>query len=111
MDNTVNESLIELVSLLVEKKIREADVSDGSKVPVGSAKHIKDLESRIASLTMWRDKSTRGSETRANYSRVVNRLKAELRSAKRATEKKKAPKLWVNSSQMNCFQKVARCYD
>lgn len=90
MDNDLNESLVELVSLLVEKKIREADVSDGSKVPVGSTKHIKDLEVRIADLSKWRDKSTRGSETRANYARVVARLKAELRSAKRAVEKKKA---------------------
>lgn len=69
--------------------MREADVSDGSRVPHGSKKHVKDLEARIASLTTWRDKQKRGSESRANYSRLISRLKSELASAKRAADKKK----------------------
>jgi hypothetical protein len=69
--------------------MREADVSDGSRVPHGSKKHVKDLEARIASLTTWRDKQKRGSESRANYSRLISRLKGELASAKRAAAKKK----------------------
>lgn len=81
------ESLREYVELVVERRMREADVSDGSKVPHGSAQHIKDLETRIASLVMWRDKQKKGSESRANYARVINRLKGELASAKRAAAK------------------------
>ncbi len=81
-------SLLEqYVSLVIEKKMREADISDGSKVRHGSRKHIKDLESRISSLEMWRNKHKRGSEQRANYSRLIARLKSELASARRATSK------------------------
>ncbi len=90
---TIEESLKEFVSeVLLEKKIREVDVSDGSKVPHGSEKHVKDLEVRIADLARWRDKQRRGSEARANYSRLISRLKGELSSARRqaAKAKKKA---------------------
>lgn len=82
-------TLDEFIELVVERKMREADVSDGSRVPHGSSKHIKDLESRIASLTQWRDKQRRGSEARANYSRLISRLKGELSSARRAAAKAK----------------------
>lgn len=82
--------LVEFIELAVEAKVREADVSDGSRVPHGSSKHVKDLEARIASLTGWRDKQKRGSEARANYSRLISRLKGELASAKRAATKKKS---------------------
>jgi len=70
------------------KKIREADISDGTKVPHGSSKHISDLKSRIASLTIWRDGAARGSDKRANYARVINDLKSQLASAVRAKAKK-----------------------
>lgn len=83
------QALSEFIELVVEQKVREADVSDGSRVPHGSSKHIKDLESRIESLLGWRDKQKRGSEARANYSRVIQRLKGELNSAKRAAAKGK----------------------
>lgn len=63
-------------------------MSDGSRVPHGSSKHVKDLEVRIKSLLMWRDRQKRGSEARANYSRLIQRLKGELASAKRASVKK-----------------------
>ncbi len=79
--------LEEYVSLIIERKMREADISDGSKVRHGSRKHIKDLEARIAGLEMWRNKHKRGSEQRANYSRLISRLKSELASARRATNK------------------------
>jgi len=92
MKTDLREILREFVTLVVEKKMREADVSDGSRVPHGSSKHIKDLETRIADLTRWRDKQKKGSEARANYARVINRLKGELASAKRQADKKKAPK-------------------
>jgi hypothetical protein len=77
-------TLDEFIELVVERKMREADISDGSRVPHGSTKHIKDLEVRIADLSRWRDKQRRGSEARANYSRLISRLKSELSSAKRA---------------------------
>jgi hypothetical protein len=80
--------LIEYINLVVERRVREADISDGSRVPYGSKKHIKDLEARIANLTMWRNKYKRGSEARANYARIINRLKSELASARRAAAKK-----------------------
>lgn len=81
-------TLAEFIELVVEAKVREADVSDGSRVPHGSSKHVKDLEARIAGLVTWRDKQKRGSEARANYSRLISRLKGELASAKRAAAKK-----------------------
>ena len=88
----VQESLRALVELIVEKKVREADVSDGSKVPHGSSKHIKDLESRIESLSTWRDREKKGSDRRANYARIIQRLKGELASAKRSAAKRKEKK-------------------
>lgn len=82
----------ELVELVIESKMREAEVSDGSRVPHGSKQHVKDLEARIADLTRWRNGQKKGSDARANYSRVINRLKSELKSAQRAAEKKKVLK-------------------
>jgi hypothetical protein len=79
------ESLLETyVGLVVERKVREADISDGSRVKHGSRKHISDLEARIKHLVMFRDKHSRGSEKRSEYSRLIGRLKSELASAKRA---------------------------
>lgn len=86
----MNKSLIvEYIRLLIaEKKIREADISDGSKVPHGSNEHIKDLKNRISDLTRWRDRQKKGSEARANYARLLNRLKSELKSAITKNKKK-----------------------
>jgi hypothetical protein len=78
------QTLEEFVGLVVERKVREADISDGSRVKHGSRKHIRDLENRIKSLMMWRDKHKRGSEKRAEYSRLIGRLKSELSAAKRS---------------------------
>lgn len=77
-----NESLAECIRLIVEAKMREADTSDGTKVPWGSETHISELENRISDLTRWRDRQRKGSEARANYARLIARLKSELRSAK-----------------------------
>jgi hypothetical protein len=83
------ESIKEYVGLLVEKNIRETDISDGAKVKWGSSKHIKDLEKRIKDALFWRDKQKKGSESRANYSRLIGKLKNELKSAQRLLQKKK----------------------
>ncbi len=92
MTGETPQALNEFIELVVEKKMREADVSDGSRVPHGSSKHIKDLEGRIKGLCAWRDKQKRGSEARANYSRLISRLKGELGSARRAAAKSKTVK-------------------
>lgn len=93
------------VGLLVERRVREADVSDGSRVPHGSSKHVKDLEIRIGSLVSWRDRQKRGSEARANYSRLIQRLKGELASARRAAAKQAvkegADEKWWKDSALN----------
>lgn len=83
----MDDDLKEYIKLVVESKVREADVSDGSKVPHGSKKHIRDLEARIEDLIKWRDRQKKGSEARANYARLVQRLRGELASAKRRAEK------------------------
>lgn len=70
--------------LLSEGRLREADISDGSRVPWGSDEHIGDLEGRISDMCSWRDRQKKGSEARANYSRIVQRLKTELKSARRS---------------------------
>jgi hypothetical protein len=77
-------TLEEFVDLVIERRVREADISDGSRVKHGSHKHIKDLEARIEHLKMFRDKHKRGTEKRAEYSRLIGRLKSELASANRA---------------------------
>lgn len=81
------ENLKKYVKLVIESRIKEADVTDG-KAEWGSAEHINDLEGRINDLIRWRDKQRRGSEARANYSRLVTRLRAELASAKRHAARK-----------------------
>jgi hypothetical protein len=74
---------------LNEVRLREADITGDKKAPWGSDEHISDLENRIADLSHWRDKQKRGSESRANYSRLISRLKAELSSARKQNTKRK----------------------
>jgi hypothetical protein len=79
----IEETLAEFIGeVLAQKRVREADVTDG-KALFGSSSHVKDLEKRIAELTPWRDRLRRGSEQRANYSRIIARLKSELSAAKK----------------------------
>ena len=70
-------------ALLREERLRETDITDGSRVPFGSSEHTVDLEMRIADLERWRDRQRRGSEARANYARLIARLRNELRAAAR----------------------------
>jgi hypothetical protein len=86
-EEQLKETLAEFVKeALSEGKVREADVTDG-KTAFGSEKHVKDLERRISELTPWRDRQKKGSDARANYSRIINRLKGELASARRQAAK------------------------
>lgn len=79
--------LQEYIKLLVETKVREATISNGKHVPWGSREHVMDLENRIKDMVMWRSLQQRGTESRANYTRLINRLKSELRSAKKLATK------------------------
>ena len=79
-------ALRELIKLIVleessKKKIREADISDGKKVPWGCNEHVDDLRRRISEAEFWRDKYPRGSERRSHYRNVLNHLKSEMKSA------------------------------
>lgn len=89
--------LKEYVQLIVEetqrkkpfkkkKKIKEVDVTDGSKVKQGSRKHIGDLKRRIKDLTTWRDKQKKGSDKRADYARIISRIKGELNKVLKSKE-------------------------
>lgn len=80
---TGERELKELISLVVERAVREADITGGDKVVWGSQRHLDDLDKRIADATFWRDRAPRGSEARGNYSRVLARLKADQASARR----------------------------
>lgn len=84
-------ALRELIKLIVleEGRMREADVTGDKKVPWGSDEHVADLEARISELNVWRNKQKRGSESRANYSRLISKLKAELTSARKENSKSK----------------------
>jgi len=82
--------LKEYIHLVLETRLREVDVTDG-KAEMGSDKHVTDLQNRIEDLTKWRDRQRRGTEARANYSRLITRLRAELKSAMRQAAKNKPP--------------------
>jgi len=77
-----------LVRTILEARIRETDITDGTRVQFGSPEHVTDLEMRIADLERWRDRQRRGSEARANYARLISALRRELRSAYRVNEPK-----------------------
>lgn len=82
----MNELRTFIRKLLLEKRMREAQLSGNKVSPWGSSEHIADLETRIADMISWRDRQRKGSEVRANYSRIVQRLRSELRSARRNSE-------------------------
>lgn len=87
MKNNQNTALRQYIRTLVESRLRETDVTDGSRVPFGSKSHLEDLDMRITDLERWRDRQRRGSEARANYSRLISRLRSELRAAQRYSER------------------------
>jgi hypothetical protein len=83
----VSDIVKEFVQLIVERKsrLRESEVmlSSGEYVMWGSPEHVADLQDRIDSLVMFRNSSPRGTERRANYTRLIGQLRAELRSIDR----------------------------
>jgi len=80
--------LVKELFCLVEKKTRKVEISGGQTTSFASDKHLKDLEKRVAEMTRWRDKEKRGSEARANYSRILNRIKRELATVRKIREKR-----------------------
>lgn len=82
-------TLSEYIKLILEKKIREVDLSDDRRSFWGSDEHITDLETRLKSAIYWRDKQRKGSEKRSYYRGVVNDIKSQLASAKNQTKKDK----------------------
>lgn len=83
-----NNGLKEYISLVIETRLREVDITDG-KASLGSDEHVTDVQNRIESLLKWRDRQRKGTEARANYSRLITRLRAELKSALRSAYKNK----------------------
>jgi hypothetical protein len=81
--------LVEFINLFFERKVREAQLSGGRTTEWGSDEHLSDLENRWYEMCSWRDRQPKGSEARANYARVAHRLKSEMKSAKKHSEKKK----------------------
>jgi hypothetical protein len=84
--NALAEFINEVVN---EARIRESEVqlSTGRRVQFGSDAHITDLERRIRDLASHRDRQPRGSSARSDFSRAINRMKNELRSATNARDK------------------------
>lgn len=81
--------LVEFINLFFERKVREAQLSGGRTTEWGSDEHIVDLENRWQEMCSWRDRQPKGSEARANYARIAHRLKSEIKSAKKQSERKK----------------------
>ena len=85
---SVRELLREFI--ILERKLRETDdveLAVGKSVKYGSDAYVNDLKRRIEELELWRSHQDRGSEARANYSRLLGRLKNELRSLNLKREK------------------------
>jgi hypothetical protein len=94
----MNDTLKEYVGLFLESRLREVDITDGKAIR-GSEEHIKDLTMRIESAVLWRDRQSRGSAARANYSSIVSRLRDELASAKRYAEREKSKHVTLPESR------------
>lgn len=89
MEKDTKEKLRKYVRLVLEGRTRsDVQISTGATVPWGSREHIMDLDRRIGELTMWRDSSQRGSDKRANYSRLITQIRSEKRAAIRHAEKR-----------------------
>lgn len=93
----MSSDLKQYINLIVEQKVREADVI-GGKTEWGSEDHIKDLEIRLDYNTRIRNNQPRGSHARATYSDYVNRLKRDLASAKRAAARRGASQVSSNET-------------
>jgi hypothetical protein len=71
------------VKLLIEREIRQANLTNDRISEWGSEDHVGDLSDRIEDATYWRDKYQKGTEKRAHYRNVLNHLKNEMKSALR----------------------------
>lgn len=87
----MSDELRACIRLIVEKKLREVDITDGRALE-GSDEHIADLEMRINALLPWREKYRRSnsSKIRVRYSDLIKDLKGQLISAKRVAARRNA---------------------
>lgn len=79
--------LKEYITVILEKKLKEEDSASNL---LQLEEKEKELLSRITSLIAWRDSSKKGSINRDNYSRIISRLRAELKSVNRQIQKQKS---------------------
>jgi hypothetical protein len=82
-----HESLKKLVRLVVESRLREVDLLDGSVSPFGSDEHIEELNAMITKFENKKKNYNRGSVSRSDYSKLIARLRTELKSAIRFAER------------------------
>ncbi|RLI85204.1 MAG: hypothetical protein DRP01_06690 [Archaeoglobales archaeon] len=75
---------------LIESRMEEAaktvKLSSGKDAQYGSPEHIRDLETRIQTLTSQAKNSDRGSPAKKSLQRKIAGLKAQLKSAKKMAE-------------------------
>ena len=93
------------VELLLEKRReRFVEISSGESVAWGSEAHLADLDERILYMSRWRNKHPKGSAARENYSRIVQRLKGEARSARNQNVKQ------LQEKQTSVNEEILRQY-
>lgn len=87
--NHHNKILKEYVELIVERKLREVDISGNKRVQHGSDEHINDLIERCNQTEYWRNMYPYGSARRYHYATILKHLKNELKSARKSSDKQK----------------------
>lgn len=83
-----NRTLKEFIKLIVESKIKDAHLSDGRVVEWGADEHISELLEQIAEIQRRKTRHSRGSAARADYAKVEARLRAELKSAQKHSDRR-----------------------
>lgn len=77
----------EFVTLTLEKRGVMYELDDGTSVPEGSDSHIADLTEKIQMLERTRRRYPLNSSARADQTRVIQRLKRELKRARGISQK------------------------
>ena len=65
--------------MLVERADKDVELFSGTSVPYYSDEHIDDLLRRLDELDRWRKRYRRGTDARATCTRMIQRLRVELR--------------------------------
>lgn len=80
--------IVEFVQLVVEGRLRETQLTDGTTVEWGSERHLAELERQLAEIQHKVQSSPRGSSRRADFKRAGSRIREELKSARRHAERR-----------------------